>query len=1436
MSIETDVKLTLKAEDRASAVVTGLQNRVDALAKSVAALAKINVPGLQAATKANIAPKAANPFRLDPKAADALKTRFTAEARLARQRTTQAAAEDRQRRQFESAAIRAFRERQAAAAKATRQRLAEIGAIDRANRRAADAAERDAASTLRRQIAGDRWRFQLRNRMDRQERTDRERARKETIGRGRDAWQHGRDAVRDTTRPVGVAALAGSAAATAATRKILTAESAVDAAEINAQSYGGLSKEAARDLRDNWAAPLAETLGVESAKLLTAWTDSVKLGIPAAGAKAVAELTTQTSAAWEVPFEQVSDILGTVNSILTSKGDKFDAGKLKSVANTIQHLAANQSTTPEKLLSYLQRGAGGAQVLGMSQESGLAFGSASTSLGNQAGTSGRLMDHVASRLMQTPRIAKKRGDEGDAARDFVRALGYGTAESMEMKRRADPDAFLPDFFDRFNKIRNPKQQDKALNYFFQKEFLGEGGRIVKGAETYKEAVKLSKEAKQFDAIGKVWELHRTKLSFVFKQFRASFLNVLGEFGKVISPMARQAGDYFLGWSAQLRNGGLAARFQAGLKGLIEGLGFRNLPALLEGVFGKPGEGSAGSIKAWGDAARGFGAGLKDAGSVIKGLFSVFTAGDTSPETVGRWTARILALSAALLILSPVLTVLGGLASAILAIGTAAAATFSAFKVASILGNTAGRTVGGLGLIAGRLVSGLVGGLGLAIVAELGTRRGEIATLMLEATKGLFASMVQGIRDALAEWKQGGLVNGVLRFLDPNFAPDPAKAPSTQKPEIGADRGVIDKALDWFRGTPPAPATTWRDPPAKATVEKQSYGIDPAALRSLIQPASMQVDGDDRPADQHGRVALDVVSLASAGRVIGESFLERIMGRLVVEAPVAGRPATAEKTTSDDAWRGLLVPATFRVIDDLGDGVERLNRTLATFGSKGLSSSLTTPSTAPSTAFGSAGDVTAGFSSSTSSSGSGGGRQVPGWYGRGSGGNVDYDSNVNTNDGRRSRGATTAEGKARVASWQAFLEKPVDAGGLGMPPGKAQATIAMMQGESGGNLDPKAAGDHKNGVPQSFGTAQWNVGAGRFGKLQALAQKMGKPWQDIEVQQAFLRQEMLGSHRAAYDAMMAAKTDEGTLRAGIAKFENPQKHDLAHQIRLPFLNRLRGQGGDAPGGQAGPVVGGVHPLDGKGRFSSDFGMRRHPITGQSKFHAGVDLAAPAGTVVQAMRDGIASIDRSGDVKLAHDDGSSTTYRHIQAGIEAGAKVASGQAIGRLRAHDPRSTGPHLHLEARDPKGNLFDPKRLLAGAPVPTGMSPEAQRAAKSLAIPKTDIGDGMTSTGWRKAGELAGQPAPSAPTPPSAADLASKVPLPPARPKGIGGAHELEDGKSGPKPNKAGPGGNGGSNAPGVSIVIHAGNQSPTEMASQIQRHVTEAWGNRAHDLEPEYS
>jgi len=118
-------------------------------------------------------------------------------------------------------------------------------------------------------------------------------------------------------------------------------------------------------------------------------------------------------------------------------------------------------------------------------------------------------------------------------------------------------------------------------------------------------------------------------------------------------------------------------------------------------------------------------------------------------------------------------------------------------------------------------------------------------------------------------------------------------------------------------------------------------------------------------------------------------------------------------------------------------------------------------------------------------------------------------------------------------------------------------------------------------------------------------------------------------------------------------------------------------------------------------TSPFGLRRDPVTGEERFHYGVDLQGHYGQLVQASADGrvvYAGWDAGHGrrVEIQHAGGWRTSYSHLsQVLVMGGQDVRAGQAVGRL-GNSGRSTGPHLHLEVTRWEG-YFDPLDILATA-------------------------------------------------------------------------------------------------------------------------------------------
>jgi murein DD-endopeptidase MepM/ murein hydrolase activator NlpD len=107
---------------------------------------------------------------------------------------------------------------------------------------------------------------------------------------------------------------------------------------------------------------------------------------------------------------------------------------------------------------------------------------------------------------------------------------------------------------------------------------------------------------------------------------------------------------------------------------------------------------------------------------------------------------------------------------------------------------------------------------------------------------------------------------------------------------------------------------------------------------------------------------------------------------------------------------------------------------------------------------------------------------------------------------------------------------------------------------------------------------------------------------------------------------------------------------------------------------------------------------------------VDYAADAGTPIRATGDGVVIwADWKGElgnlVEIRHPNGWVTRYGHMSrygAGIRPGTRVKQEQVIGYV-GMTGGATGPHLHYEMRNSKGNVLDPLevKLPPGDPVPS---------------------------------------------------------------------------------------------------------------------------------------
>lgn len=143
-----------------------------------------------------------------------------------------------------------------------------------------------------------------------------------------------------------------------------------------------------------------------------------------------------------------------------------------------------------------------------------------------------------------------------------------------------------------------------------------------------------------------------------------------------------------------------------------------------------------------------------------------------------------------------------------------------------------------------------------------------------------------------------------------------------------------------------------------------------------------------------------------------------------------------------------------------------------------------------------------------------------------------------------------------------------------------------------------------------------------------------------------------------------------------------------------------------------------PLNYK-RISSTFTYaRKHPIYKIVRPHTGVDYAAPAGTPVVALGDGVVTMKEykgggGNTIKIKHNATYTTGYMHLKGyakGLAVGKRVKQGEVIGYVGSTGS-STGPHLDFRVWK-NGTPIDPLKMVSPPAEPVPAQYKAAYSAK----------------------------------------------------------------------------------------------------------------------------
>lgn len=217
------------------------------------------------------------------------------------------------------------------------------------------------------------------------------------------------------------------------------------------------------------------------------------------------------------------------------------------------------------------------------------------------------------------------------------------------------------------------------------------------------------------------------------------------------------------------------------------------------------------------------------------------------------------------------------------------------------------------------------------------------------------------------------------------------------------------------------------------------------------------------------------------------------------------------------------------------------------------------------------------------------------------------------------------------------------------------------------------------------------------EIREITQKK-KTLEDSRVELSSLRKEVerkiaqiRGEHAKQTALLSKVRSERGLYLQALLELE-----ETSRRIERMLARRYRRQGRRVAHLGLFPSFGSfLRPV--RGRIVSRFGYRRHPILGGIRFHAGVDITAPAGTPVRAARDGVVIFagwlgGYGKCVIIDHEDGYSTLYAHCSSiCVSRGQRVSRSQVVAKVGSTG-LSTGPHLHFEVRR-RGRPINPLRL-----------------------------------------------------------------------------------------------------------------------------------------------
>ncbi|WP_082502790.1 phage tail tip lysozyme [Methylobacterium sp. Leaf100] len=817
--------ITLDVDANGTELIDALQRKVNALAKSMAAITAnmrkaasvVSSPGRSATSstdsKAEVR-SASDLLALDRASVAEFRRKLTLKTRMAAQHAKEerdslkaykdrvsfqsratAQAEKEEARPLQSRMrdeAQAFRQRFAFGTRMGRQAVQEEKARAREAQRSIAETARADAQRMRERAA--ELRDGHRREIAETQRHEREIARHESQrSRGYSDLRSGgsdfRQGLSRATMGAGVITAAGTAAAGSAARKGISTRMEVDTAETNLRIFSGQTTEQIKAARRGFLDNEAIKNGLGIAGGLNTYNEVLKAGIKSP------ELNTKTImqavSALELDLASTTKLAGLLDR---NFGASSTPAKLKSALNAVAVAAREDPTNAGEIVEGVKRGFSSLSTGNMTPEQMTALVSGAQSSGIQAVKSGTYISTLGKQLsMGSSKFLdpKNRKELNFAAKE----LGFGDARQMAKTYTSDSYNTIVKLSERLNAMEAGKRTNVAealMGRMWSDETLQNAQAVEGQKKTYAEimspgSANFREEAarQRAESLQGQWNSTKSIFSRFWDSFGAGFEDILISINR-----------YFLDLNSSFDYNKVKSYVVSFFDGVKDALGVKTWQELLHNTFG-------GNLGNYGQQIRDFGKGLTEGimGFVrgVRSVFEVFAGSNASAETIGRFAGQFLALTAALIVSGPAIALLNGIGLAVMGVATVALGAWRILRAAGLVSATGIGSTPKVPETPGKGISRLGGRLGAA-----GAAAGFAGT----------SSLSKGEQDALS--KRLG-----------SWAQDREKlsAPST-------------------------PATPWIDPPARNAIETLKEAVEENTLlhrqnfeaengfRGLIHKASL----------------------------------------------------------------------------------------------------------------------------------------------------------------------------------------------------------------------------------------------------------------------------------------------------------------------------------------------------------------------------------------------------------------------------------------------------------------------------------------------------------------------------------------------------------------------------------------------------------------------